>query len=233
MSSPEASALSPSKAQTSPRGEALEQVSHEALERARASGEVLQKRKDAMQQETSLRGIILQTVLGLVVVVGLVVVAATFFKAPLEAAAYWAVERFGIWGIVAGIAASDIFTSPIPPDTFLFIAAATKMPAAPTLTIVCITSLICGSISYFLGPQLRRIGFIHRRIERFRPRGEALFERWGVWTVAIGAMSPLPYSVTCWFAGIYRMPYRRFLLATLFRVPRIIAYYYLFVFGWA
>ena len=38
--------------------------------------------------------------------------------------------------------------------------------------------------------------------------------------------------ITCWMAGIYKMPYGKFLLATLFRAPRMVAYYYLFVLGW-
>ena len=79
-----------------------------------------------------------------------------------------------------------------------------------------------------LGPYVGRVPFLRNKIEQWRVKGEHLFDRWGVWTVAIGALSPLPYSITCWFAGIYNMPYRRFFLATLFRIPRIIAYYMIF-----
>ncbi len=180
----------------------------------------------------SLKAIILQTLGVSLAIIGLVAIAAIFFKEPLTQFANWIVHTFGLAGVLVGIAASDIFTSPIPPDTFIFIAATSDFPAAPMLAAICITSIACGSASYFLGPQLRRIGFIQRRIERWRPRGEVLFQEYGVWAVAIGALSPLPYSITCWMAGIYEMPYKKFFAATLFRAPRIVAYYFIFVVGW-
>mgnify|MGYP006195713783 CR=1 FL=1 len=45
-------------------------------------------------------------------------------------------------------------------------------------------------------------------------------------------LSPLPYSITCWFAGIYGMPTRRFLLANFFRAPRMIIYIVLIANQW-
>lgn len=197
-----------------------------------AASEPRELTPEELEQTTSLRAIIIQTLLVSLVIVAGVVVAAMFFKKPLTEMATWLVETFGIGGVLVGIALSDIFTFPIPPDTFIFIAATSPYPAAPMLVAICITSIICGSIAYFVGPQLQRIGFISRRIEKFRPRGEALFGKWGVWAVAIGALSPLPYSITCWMAGIYKMPFWRFFLATLFRAPRMIGYYYLFMLGW-
>ena len=194
--------------------------------------EAREKAKGSLDDVTSLRAIIIQTIVVSVLIVIAVVIAAMFFKEPLTELANWLVNTFGIWGVLAGIAASDIFTFPIPPDTFIFIAATSDYAALPMLTAICVTSIICGSVAYFVGPQIQRIGFVNRRIEKFRERGEALFGKWGVWAVAIGALSPLPYSITCWMAGIYKMPYGRFFLATLFRAPRMVAYYYLFVLGW-
>lgn len=179
-----------------------------------------------------LRPIIIQTVIAAGVVVGIVVLAAIFFRDPLTRWGEWMVAKFGLPGLLVGIALSDIFSFPIPPDTFLFIAATTKMPVFSTLATISAVSVACGSIAYKLGPFLSQLPFLRKRVERWRPRGEALFRHWGVWTVAIGALSPLPYAMTCWFAGIYKMPYRRFVLATLFRIPRLVAYYYLFVLGW-
>ena len=184
------------------------------------------------QEDVSLGPIIRQTIILMVVILALVGVAAYFFKAPLTEWASWMVARFGLWGLVAVVPISDVFCLPVPPEVALFIAMATEQPVALTIALMSATSIICGSISYKIGPVLNRIGFVRRRIESWRTRGEALFRRWGVWTVAIGAISPLPYAMTCWFAGIYKMPYGRFLLATLFRVPRFIGYYYLFELGW-
>ncbi len=184
------------------------------------------------EEDVSLLPIIKQTVLAVVLIFGVVGLLAYFFKEPLTDWATWMVTRFGLWGLVVCVPLSDVLSLPVPPEVGLFIAMATNQPVALTIALLSAVSVICGSISFVIGPQLARIGFVKRRIERWRVRGEALFRHWGVWTVAIGAISPVPYAMTCWFAGIYKMRYSKFFLATLFRVPRFIGYYYLFELGW-
>lgn len=186
----------------------------------------------SQEQDVSLMPIIKQTVIAVVVIFALIGVLAYFFKGPLTDWATWMVKTFGLWGLVGVVPLSDVLSLPVPPEVALFIAMATNQPVALTIALLSAASVACGSLSFLIGPQLTRIGFIGRRIERWRPRGEALFRHWGVWTVAIGAVSPVPYAMTCWFAGIYKMKYSRFFLATLFRVPRFIGYYYLFELGW-
>ncbi|MBN1544212.1 VTT domain-containing protein [Candidatus Woesearchaeota archaeon] len=52
-------------------------------------------------------------------------------------------------------------------------------------------------------------------------KGQELFSKYGVYAVAVGAMSPIPYSAVCWTAGIYRMSYFKFILASIItRLPR-------------
>ena len=59
-----------------------------------------------------------------------------------------------------------------------------------------------------------------------------LLKKWGLWTVVIAALTPIPFSIVCWFAGIYKMPYRPFFIGTLVRFLRFALFYYLFVIGW-
>ncbi len=166
-------------------------------------------------------------------VVFTVFLGGIFLREPLEAFAHWVVMELGLLGVFIGVVLTDAFTLPIPPDTYLFVAVASKDPVVPILTVVCLGSVLAGNIAYRIGPLLARFGWVRDRMERFRPRGEQLFVRYGVWTVAIAALTPIPFSVTCWFAGMYEMPYGRFLLATFARVPRLLGYYGLFLLGWA
>ena len=183
-------------------------------------------------QPLSLRTLLIQTAVITALLVGAVVLAGMFLKEPLSAAADWVVHRFGLPGIALGIFISDTFTFPIPPDTYIFLAVASQLRELEVLVTVCLVSVFSGNVAYFLGPLLARIPLIRNKIEQFRTQGQDLFLRYGVWTVAIGALTPLPYSLVCWFAGLYKMPYKRFFLATLFRIPRMIGYYYLFKLGW-
>jgi hypothetical protein len=44
----------------------------------------------------------------------------------------------------------------------------------------------------------------------------------------LGAAAPPPFSVTCWFAGVFRLKYKMFLYGTLWRVPKFL-WTYLFI----
>jgi membrane protein YqaA with SNARE-associated domain len=52
-----------------------------------------------------------------------------------------------------------------------------------------------------------------------------MVQRYGRLTVALGALTPLPFSITCWCAGGLGMPLARFLPVSLLRVPRYVVYY--------
>jgi membrane protein YqaA with SNARE-associated domain len=52
-----------------------------------------------------------------------------------------------------------------------------------------------------------------------------LIDRYGYWAVALGALTPIPFSITCWSAGMLRLGFGRFLLVALLRVPRFVGYY--------
>ncbi len=184
-------------------------------------------------EDPSLRPIIVQTVLLSIVLVVLLVIGALFFKEPINELSRWVVIHLGLPGIIIAVIVSDVLTAPIPPDTMLFMAATSPdIHNGVAIVTISLASTAAGSMAYVIGPYLSKLPYLRNKIEGFRPRGEALFERWGSWAVAIGALSPLPYSVFCWMAGIYRMDYKRFFLATLFRIPRIAGYYALFMYGW-
>ena len=162
-----------------------------------------------------------------------VFVAGLFLREPLEAFANWVVAELGLVGVFAGVFITDAFTFPVPPDTYLFIAVASDAPVAPILAVCCLASVLAGLVAYKIGPYVSSLPFLRPRLERFRPRGEQLFVRYGVWTVALAALTPVPFSITCWLAGTYRMPFQKFFLATFARVPRLLGYYALYALGWA
>jgi membrane protein YqaA with SNARE-associated domain len=183
-------------------------------------------------QNESLRPIIVQTAVVTAILVALIAVGSVFLRGPLEWFANWVVTELGLFGVFFGVLATDIFTIPIPPDAYLFVVVASDGPVAAILAVCCAGSIIAGSLAYKLGPYIQRLPFLRSRLEHFRSRGERLFLKYGVWTVVIAALSPIPFSITCWLAGIYKMPYRSFFFATFARIPRLLGYYALFVLGW-
>ena len=170
----------------------------------------------------------------ILIVCVLIAAGALFLKEPLVELSDWVVARLGLAGMTLLICAGDALSIPVPIDALLFAAATSGPPSILEALALCAASVVAGAIAYHVGPQLARIGWVGRRVEAWRPTGDALFRRWGGWAVAVAAVSPIPYSIVCWLAGIYRTPRLPFLLATLLRVPRIGGVYALCAYGfWA
>lgn len=157
------------------------------------------------------------------------------FRTPLTRIAVIVVETFGLPGLFIGVVASDALSFPVPPSAYFLISIAADSPPIATVAVTSAASLTGGTIAYLLGPLLARIPLISDRFEQFRPRGEELFDRWGLWTVGIAAISPIPFAFACWLAGIYRdrAPFWKFFAVMLLRIPRFIVYYAFLWAGWA
>lgn len=187
---------------------------------------------DHEQPEPSLTRLLLQTLVFTVAVFGLIAFSGYVFREPLADLAEWMVYEVGLVGIFVGVFLADTFTFPIPPDFYLFFGVASGTSNLWVVAVVALASVIAGNAAYALGPYIQRIPLLRKRIEYFRDRGEALFEKYGTWAVGLAALTPVPFSVVCWMAGIYRMPYSRFWASTFIRIPRMVGYYYLFQLGW-
>jgi membrane protein YqaA with SNARE-associated domain len=54
--------------------------------------------------------------------------------------------------------------------------------------------------------------------------------KYGFWAVALGSVTPFPFSLACWSAGVMEIRWTTVLAASLlFRVPRFLIYYSLIV----
>lgn len=181
----------------------------------------------------SLGDLLFETVWFTVAIVSAVAVLGYFFRAPLESMARWLVDTLGYVGLFGGVFAADAFTVPIPPDFYLLISIAGGSHVMLTLLACSAASVIGGNVAYALGPFIERLPLLRQRLDDYRPRGEYLFQTWGGWAVGVAAMTPVPFSIVSWLAGIYEMRYSAYLAASLCRVPRIVGYYALYAYGWA
>jgi len=181
----------------------------------------------------SMRRLLIDTALFTIGIVAVVAVAGYFFRKPLGATATWMIEQFGLAGLFTGTFLADAFTLPIPPDAYLFIGIASGTDTTATLVACSAATVAGGNLAYFVGPYIQKLPYLRDKLQDFRPKGEVLFRGYGTWAVAIAAMTPIPFSIVSWLAGIYRMPYAKYFVASLVRVPRIVGYYGLYALGWA
>ncbi len=88
---------------------------------------------------------------------------------------------------------------------------------------VVVFNVIASMFGYYIG---MKIGYPILRFfssEELLEKAKKLFDKWGVLAVAIGAFTPIPYTIVVFLAGITKMDFKKFVIAGfLGRVPRYI-----------
>lgn len=171
--------------------------------------------------------------LGLVVLIVGVALLGKTFRPELEALGRGFVDNFGLFGMALGALIADGFHFPIPPQFYMLLGISSGVSTLKTLFAVNVGSFLGGWLAYFLATQLSQFGPIHRRLEQPRRLTEAVFARYGAWSVVVASFMPITYAALCYMAGLGRLPRSGFLLITLIRAPRLVAYYYLIKLGWS
>ncbi len=174
-------------------------------------------------------------VVGVVALVTLAYVAQRYLGHNLEAASRWLTNSAGYPGVFLSIWLIDTFTLPISPDVILAFVAhrGSSLNAPAALVVICIASIAAGNTGYHLAKRIGHWGVFQRRLARSYDRGRLLFQRFGVWTVVIAGLTPLPFSIVCWLAGLYDMKPSTFFWATLSRIPRFVGWFYLLRLGFS
>jgi membrane protein YqaA with SNARE-associated domain len=163
----------------------------------------------------------------LVLLFAAVAIAGKFLRSEVVAFATWMYDHLGLIGLTMLFLVSETVVSPMPPEVFLLIVAGSELSRAwfGPVTVLALASTVGGNLGWLLGLGLRETGLVHRILGRHHGRSVELMRRFGIWAVVLAATTPIPWSVTSWTAGALHMPWRRYALGSLFRLPRIILYY--------
>ena len=136
------------------------------------------------------------------------------------------VENFGDLGLFL-FAFLESIIQPFPVDPI--IAAEIGMGEDP-LRVVFFASagtMLGALVAYMLGKYLGEPVFLKIFKKKYYEQGHVLFEKYGIFAILVGAVTPLPYKVVAWLAGIFEMPLIPFLVMSFIgRVGRylIVAY---------
>lgn len=138
----------------------------------------------------------------------------------------WLSDRVGLAGVFAFVYLVDTFIVPATLD--IVFPLTVGWPATPLLITVCAATVGGGISGYGIGRLLAHTRWVQERTAPFRDRGgDALIARWGLWAVVAAALTPLPFSTVSWIVGALRLDARRYALAALTRIPRVLAAYWL------
>lgn len=186
----------------------------------------------ARDQRRDLLRTLVQLVLSLGALFGAIALAGYVARDELDALGRAFVERFGLLGMFIGTFLADAFSFPIPPQFYMLTAITTGGSQVAPMAVISAASFLGGCTGYRLAGHIAKIRLFAARIQATRPRIDRLFDRYGYWAIAIGSVTPIPFSMLCYLSGLYRVPPRYFVALVLFRLPRLAIFYALIRLGW-
>jgi membrane protein YqaA with SNARE-associated domain len=177
--------------------------------------------------------LLLRFALGLMCLLLFVLALGLLLRPELESFGRSFVSRFGLLGMGLGTLLADGFHVPVPPQFYMLLGISSGVPTSHTLSVIGAGSFVGGWIGFLVARKLLHFESIARFFERPRKLTEATLARYGVWALVLVSMLPIAYSFLCYLAGLSGFRYRAFLLLSVLRLPRLVAYYYLIRLGWS
>lgn len=126
-------------------------------------------------------------------------------------------------GVLSFFFVSETLLGLIPPE--IFIAWSGKMPNPwGYLSILAILSYTAGLLSYHLGAMITKIPSVHTYLEVKMQKQLKNSRKWGGFLIIVGALLPLPFSISCMAAGIIKFPFKIVALFGALRLLRFVIY---------
>ena len=132
---------------------------------------------------------------------------------------HWAETPYSTWALfLLAFAESSFF--PIPPDVLLIALAVARPAKSLHYALVCsVGSVLGGCLGYFIGYQFMEVlgqkivslyGF-QDKIDHI----QQLYQQYDAWAVGIAGFTPIPYKVFTLSAGMFKIDFLVFVLASL------------------
>ncbi len=132
---------------------------------------------------------------------------------------HWAETPYSTWALfLLSLAEASFF--PIPPDVLLIALAVAKPEKALKYALVCsIGSLLGGCLGYVIGYGFMT-GMGQKIVDLYGFADkvayiESLYQRYDAWAVGIAGFTPIPYKVFTIAAGMFKIDFGVFVLASL------------------
>jgi membrane protein YqaA with SNARE-associated domain len=151
----------------------------------------------------------------------------TFVKTSLKKAIFPTLIVFLLLWIVHNfvINFNVLFThiTSIPPEIFIAWADQTDSPIF-YVSVLAILSYLGGIISFLLGKTISKLPSVLSYVESKMKKYLKMIRKWGGFLIVVGALLPIPFSITSITAGLIQYKFRNFLLFGLLRFVRFYLY---------
>lgn len=130
------------------------------------------------------------------------------------------IQQYGYLGMFL-LTTLEQFIFPIPVDVFFGFSIDQGLDYQKLMFLVLIATIVGSCIGYFLGKKLGHPALTWLVGKTKVEKGEAFIGKWGIWGIILAGLTPIPFKVMTWTAGMFEMPFGRFLFAVIVgRMPR-------------
>lgn len=127
------------------------------------------------------------------------------------------------FGVLSFFFTSEVFLGLIPPEIFIAWAGKMNNPWF-YLSVIAILSYVAGLIAYWLGIYITKIPKVHSYLETKMKKQLKNSRKWGGFLIVVGALLPLPFSISCMAAGLIEFPFKNVMLYGSLRLLRFAIY---------
>lgn len=142
------------------------------------------------------------------------------------------IEHTGGWGVALGFFVVDAFSAPIPNDIFSVFGRMGGIPFWEVVAWASAGSIVGGSVGWWIGRYwISRNRWLRAWMDAQGGKSVERVRRQGGWFLAVAAVTPMPYSLVCWGAGIVKLRFAVVLAVSTLRIGRIALYLWLIELG--
>ncbi|MFC6860795.1 YqaA family protein [Zunongwangia atlantica] len=145
------------------------------------------------------------------------------FVLDIEETLVMVTETYSPIVILSIFFASESLLGLIPPELFIAWAGKSASPIL-YLSFLAVASYVGGIVSYYIGRGITKIPSVHEAMELKLAQHIKNTRKWGGFLIIVGALLPIPFSITSIAAGIINFPFSSYLMFGLLRFVRFYLY---------
>ena len=160
----------------------------------------------------------------MIVIFVLLLMAVNFFIIDINLLINNILETYSPKIVILFFLISESILGLIPPELFILWSSKSGSPVLFLFALATV-SYIGGAVSYFIGMRISLMPAVSKHVERKIKQHIINLRKWGGLFIVLGAISPIPHSIVSIGAGLIDYKFKYYLLWSLFRYLRFVAYY--------
>ncbi|WNH12282.1 YqaA family protein [Thalassobellus suaedae] len=157
----------------------------------------------------------------IIIIVAAVYTLNHFFN--INAALVTLTQVLPAYGVIVFFFVSETLLGLVPPEIFIAWAGKMNNPWG-YLSLLAFLSYFGGLVSYYIGHIITKIPSFHNYLEIKMKNQLKNSKKWGGFLIVVGALLPLPFSISCLAAGIIEFPFKNVVIYGSLRLLRFLFY---------